>query len=215
MNRVGQARWTSLHATLCMVAGGASVAMWTPWPLAAVGGVSLLVLVVTQKPALPRLGGLGVANAITLARLALLIVASAVLPTAPAFAIVLVLDAVDGAVARRLGESSDLGAQLDMETDALFVAVLSVTSLVAGAPLWVLAFGALRYALVLARVVFPGQATRERRTSFGRVAYLVAVITLLGSLLIGPSVAATAMLAVGLAGLVVSFFEDFAMLRRA
>lgn len=198
-----------------MVAGGASVAMWTPWPLAAVGGVSLLVLVVTQKPALPRLGGLGVANAITLARLALLIVASAVLPTAPAFAIVLVLDAVDGAVARRLGESSDLGAQLDMETDALFVAVLSVTSLVAGAPLWVLAFGALRYALVLARVVFPGQATRERRTSFGRVAYLVAVITLLGSLLIGPSVAATAMLAVGLAGLVVSFFEDFAMLRRA
>lgn len=198
-----------------MVAGGASVAMSTPWPLAAVGGVSLLVLVVTQKPALPRLGGLGVANAITLARLALLIVASAVLPTAPAFAIVLVLDAVDGAVARRLGEASELGAQLDMETDALFVAVLSVTSLVAGAPLWVLGFGALRYALVLARVVFPGQATRERRTSFGRVAYLVAVITLLGSLLIGPSVAATAMLAVGLAGLVVSFFEDFAMLRRA
>lgn len=198
-----------------MVAGGASVAMGTPWPLAAVGGVSLLVLVVTQKPALPRLGGLGVANAITLARLALLIVASAVLPTAPAFAIVLVLDAVDGAVARWLGESSDLGAQLDMETDALFVAVLSVTSLVAGAPWWVLGFGALRYALVLARVVFPGQATRERRTSFGRVAYLVAVITLLGSLLIGPSVAATAMLAVGLAGLVVSFFEDFAMLRRA
>lgn len=198
-----------------MVAGGASVAMWTPWPLAAVGGVSLLVLVVTQKPVLPRLGGLGVANAITLARLALLVAASVVIPTAPAFAIVLVLDAVDGAVARRLGEASDFGAQLDMETDALFVAVLSVTSLVAGAPLWVLGFGALRYVLVLARVVFPGQATRERRTSFGRVAYLVAVLTLLGSLLIGPSVAATAMLAVGLAGLVVSFFEDFAMLRRA
>ena len=52
-------------------------------------------------------------------------------------------------------------------------------------------------------------------TSFGRVAYLVAVITLLGSLLVGPSLAATAMLAVGLAGLGVSFFEDFAMLRRA
>ena len=198
-----------------MVAGGASVALSRPWLLAAVGGVSLLVLVVTQKPALPRLGGLGVANAITLARLALLIVASAVMPTAWAFVIVLVLDAVDGAVARRLGEASDFGAQLDMETDALFVAVLSVTSLVAGAPLWVLGFGALRYVLVLARVVFPGQATRERRTSFGRVAYLVAVITLLGSLLIGPSVAATALLAVGLAGLVVSFFEDFAMLRRA
>lgn len=198
-----------------MVAGGASVAIARPWLLAAVGGVSLLVLVVTQKPALPRLGGLGVANAITLARLALLIVASAVLPTPWAFAIVLVLDAVDGAVARRLGEASDFGAQLDMETDALFVAVLSVTSLVAGAPLWVLGFGALRYVLVLARVVFPGQATRERRTSFGRVAYLVAVLTLLGSLLVGPSVAATVLLAVGLAGLVVSFFEDFAMLRRA
>lgn len=186
-----------------------------PWLLAAVGAVSLLVLVVTQKPSALRLWGLGVANAITLFRLALLVVASAVMPSAWAFLVVLVLDGVDGAVARRLGEESPFGAQLDMETDALFVSVLSVVSVVAGAPLWVLGFGALRYTLVLARLVFPAEASRERRTSFGRAAYLVAVVTLLVSLELGPSVLATALLALGLGGLVLSFSGDFAMLRRA
>ena len=215
MNRLGSAGWTTLHAALCVVAGGVSVVLVTPWLLAAVGAASLLVLVVTQKPVSPRLWGLGVANAITLFRLSLLMVASAVLPTAWAFLVVLVLDGVDGAVARRLGEDSAFGAQLDMETDALFVAVLSVVSIVAGAPLWVLGFGALRYALVLARVVFPAEARRERRTSFGRAAYLVAVVTLLVSLELGPSMLATALLALGLGGLMLSFAGDFAMLRRA
>jgi len=198
-----------------MVAGGMSVVLAKPWLLAAVGAVSLVVLVALQKPSSPRVWGLGIANAITLFRLALLVVASAVMPRAWAFFVVLVLDGVDGAVARRLGEESPFGAQLDMETDALFVAVLSLATLAAGAPWWVLTCGALRYVLVLARTVFPAEAARERRTSFGRVAFVFAVLTLLASLQLGPSPIATGLLALGLGGLVASFSGDFAMLRRA
>lgn len=41
-------------------------------------------------------------------------------------AVALVLDGVDGAVARRTGTASTLGARFDMEVDALLVLVLSV-----------------------------------------------------------------------------------------
>jgi phosphatidylglycerophosphate synthase len=65
-----------------------------------------------------------------------------------AFATVaLILDAVDGQVARRTGTASDLGARFDMEVDAFLILVLSVYALhTLGA--WVLAIGAMRYAFV-------------------------------------------------------------------
>jgi phosphatidylglycerophosphate synthase len=66
----------------------------------------------------------------------------------------LVLDAVDGWLARRTGTSSELGARFDMEVDALLILVLSVY--VAGAQgLWVLAIGTARYAFLVAGRVLP------------------------------------------------------------
>lgn len=69
-------------------------------------------------------------------------------------AVALVLDAVDGYVARRTGTVSAFGARFDMETDAFLIAVLSVHV----APLlgwWVLTIGAMRYAYVLAALAWP------------------------------------------------------------
>jgi phosphatidylglycerophosphate synthase len=60
----------------------------------------------------------------------------------------LLLDAVDGYVARRTGTCSDLGARFDMEIDAFLLLVLSVY-LVPQVGGWVLAIGAMRYAFVL------------------------------------------------------------------
>lgn len=58
--------------------------------------------------------------------------------------VALVLDGVDGQVARRTGTASKLGARFDMEVDAFLVLVLSVhVAWSAGA--WVLAIGAMRY----------------------------------------------------------------------
>jgi phosphatidylglycerophosphate synthase len=69
-------------------------------------------------------------------------------------AVALVLDAVDGWVARRTRTASRLGARFDMEVDAFLILALSVyVGRTTG--WWVLAIGAARYAFVAAGWVFP------------------------------------------------------------
>ncbi|MBO0833597.1 MAG: CDP-alcohol phosphatidyltransferase family protein, partial [Actinobacteria bacterium] len=68
--------------------------------------------------------------------------------------VALVLDAVDGQVARRTGTATPLGGRLDGEVDAFLILVLSVAvSQVYGS--WVLFIGAARYALLLAGWLIP------------------------------------------------------------
>ncbi|MFD2082852.1 Phosphatidylglycerophosphate synthase [Actinopolymorpha cephalotaxi] len=68
--------------------------------------------------------------------------------------VALVLDSVDGRVARRTGTVTDFGARFDMESDAFLILVLSVfVARSLGA--WVLAIGAMRYAYVAAGWVLP------------------------------------------------------------
>jgi phosphatidylglycerophosphate synthase len=68
--------------------------------------------------------------------------------------VALVLDAVDGRVARRTGTVSAFGARFDMEVDAFLLLVLSVyVARPAGG--WVLAIGAMRYAFVGAGWILP------------------------------------------------------------
>jgi phosphatidylglycerophosphate synthase len=66
----------------------------------------------------------------------------------------LVLDAVDGQVARRLRACSELGARFDMEVDAFLILVLSgyVAHRFGG---WVLAIGLARYAFAAAGWLLP------------------------------------------------------------
>jgi phosphatidylglycerophosphate synthase len=68
--------------------------------------------------------------------------------------VALVLDAVDGKVARRTGTVSALGARFDMEVDAFLILVFSVY-LMRPFGAWVLAIGAMRYAFVVAGWVLP------------------------------------------------------------
>ncbi|RKR86343.1 phosphatidylglycerophosphate synthase [Micromonospora pisi] len=68
--------------------------------------------------------------------------------------VALLLDAVDGRVARRTGTTSELGARFDMEVDAFLLLALSVyLTPVTGA--WALAIGGMRYAFVVAIWVLP------------------------------------------------------------
>ncbi|MFD0688847.1 CDP-alcohol phosphatidyltransferase family protein [Actinomadura fibrosa] len=69
-------------------------------------------------------------------------------------AVALVLDGVDGRVARRTGTCSPLGARFDMEVDAFLILVLSV-QVAASAGAWVLAIGAMRYAFAAAAWTAP------------------------------------------------------------
>jgi phosphatidylglycerophosphate synthase len=68
--------------------------------------------------------------------------------------VALVLDWVDGWVARRTGTSTALGARLDGEVDAFLIAVLSLY-VARSAGWWVLAIGAARYVFLVAGWALP------------------------------------------------------------
>src|SRR6266702_3668908 len=68
--------------------------------------------------------------------------------------VALVLDAVDGQVARRTGTATRLGARLDGEVDAFLILLLSI-AVSQDYGDWVLAIGAARYALLLAGWLIP------------------------------------------------------------
>jgi phosphatidylglycerophosphate synthase len=59
----------------------------------------------------------------------------------------LILDAVDGSVARHTGTASELGARFDMEVDAFLLLVLSAY-VAQSLGIWVLAIGLMRYVFV-------------------------------------------------------------------
>jgi phosphatidylglycerophosphate synthase len=69
-------------------------------------------------------------------------------------AVALVLDAVDGWVARRTAAASQFGARFDMEVDAFLIFVLSVEVARSVGP-WVLAIGTARYAYMAAGWLLP------------------------------------------------------------
>jgi phosphatidylglycerophosphate synthase len=69
-------------------------------------------------------------------------------------AVALLLDAVDGRVARHTGTVSAVGARLDVEVDSTLVLLLSVYLARWLGP-WVVALGSLHYALVIAAAVVP------------------------------------------------------------
>ncbi len=204
-------RWNIAHAALCLAAGVGSVLATSAWPLSLFGGASLLFFFFTARTPQRHLGGLGLANAVTLLRLVLLLSTATLFPSAWGFALVLVLDGVDGLVARKFDESSTFGAHFDMETDALFAALLSVT--LAPSTPWVLIAGALRPLFVLARAVFV-EAPVERRVPFARYAFGVAAWSMVAALALpGPLQAPLTALATLV--LLVSFAPDFGSLRRA
>jgi phosphatidylglycerophosphate synthase len=185
-------------------------------PAVTVGAAWLAFLFFVERPR-RGLWSVGVANFITLTRVALVVggALGSRSQALAAFLMVWVLDALDGAVARRLGEASEFGARFDLETDALFVAALSAT-LVARFDFgpWLLLAGLLRSVLVLARAVFPGEAPRERKSRFGRAVYSVSVVSMLVGFLDLPGAWGPGLAAGGLGLLCVSFAQDFLLLRR-
>src|SRR6516164_2744777 len=92
-------------------------------------------------------------------------------------AVALVLDAVDGQVARRTGTATPLGGRIDAETDAFLILLLSIAvSQEYGG--WVLAIGAARYALLLAGWLIPWLAAPLPPRYWGKVVAAVTGIVL-------------------------------------
>ena len=91
--------------------------------------------------------------------------------------VALVLDAVDGQVARRTGTATEVGARIDCEVDAFLILLLSifVAQDYGG---WVLAIGAARYALLLAGWLIPWLAAPLPPRYWGKVVAAVQGIML-------------------------------------
>ena len=122
----------------------------------------------------------------------------------------LALDGVDGWAARREGLASAFGARFDMEVDAFLVLALSAIAFSLGkAGPWVLAIGLMRYAFVLAGMLWPVLAAplpRSRRRS-GICVVEVAVLGLLLAPPVAPPVS-TGLAALALALVAGSFATD-------
>lgn len=202
----------------------------SPGPALAAAALFALVAAI----ALPRHArrrprpGFGVANGITLARAGLIAVvaAFAVEPPYPGDAawwiaaavagVALLLDGVDGWIARRSARSSAFGARFDMETDALAALVLCVVLWRAdrtGA--WVLLIGALRYLFLLAGWLFAWMRRplppRERRRAVCAVQSLLLVLCLVPA---WPAILPPIMGLAALTATVASFLIDTVWLWR-
>jgi phosphatidylglycerophosphate synthase len=168
---------------------------------------------------------LGPANTVTLARATLVgavaaLVADSLAGPVPVAALVgfavpaLILDGVDGQVARRTGTTSALGARFDMEVDSFLVLVLSVY-VAQSFGWWVLAIGLFRYAFGAAAWVapwlnrpLPPRLTRKTVAAVQGIVLVVASADVLPRWLTVPAVAAA------LALLCWSFGRDIAWLWR-
>ncbi|MFI5697404.1 CDP-alcohol phosphatidyltransferase family protein [Kribbella sp. NPDC051586] len=140
---------------------GLDVAGWVTGVAAGAGLAAVLARAMVHH----RRDGLGPADRVTLARAVLACGVAAL--TADSFGgqapvtilvtlatIGLVLDGVDGQVARRTGTVSAFGARFDMEVDAFLILVLSVY-VARTTGWWVLAIGLARYVFVAASWVLP------------------------------------------------------------
>ena len=165
---------------------------------------------------------MGPANRLTLLRSTLVLPLAALLPSWSTLetstlwwvivlaSVVLVLDGVDGRVARNTGSDSAFGARFDMELDAFLILVLSTGVWLGGrAGAWVLLVGLLRYLFVLAGWLWPrltAPLPESRRRKVVCVIQGVALLVALGPII--PPSLAVASVALGLAALVYSFGLD-------
>ena len=191
----------------------------------AVGSAVVLALAAGRRAVVDRVEVLGPADLVTLARATLACaVAGLVAETlggadvlgvlVPLAVLALVLDFVDGRVARRTGTASAYGARLDGEADAFLILVLSV--LVAhDHGWWVLGLGVIRYAYAVAERLVPWMRRPLPPRYWRKVvaAYVgIALVVVASGLL--PAVAAYVVLVLAALLLAESFGWDVVWLRR-
>jgi len=214
-----------LALVLPVIAAGLALSpafVWRAAGLAAATG-ALILWFATTRPAADRFG---IANRLTSVRAfgVALIAAFAGEPPAAASAwfivavavVLLILDGVDGSIARRRVESSAFGARFDMETDAALTLVLAVLCWQFDkAGEWILAAGLMRYLFVAGAFAAPWLG---RPLPYSRRRQVICVVQLSGLLAVlsplFPVPASTLVGAVTVLLLAASFATDVIWLAR-
>lgn len=210
-----------------------SLHLWMGWEVMLAAAAVLLgtYLLVLRGLACHRFSSFGAANTVTAIRAAMVSFVAAVVlfaemhradavvhwALAGLAALALALDGLDGYLARRFRQESELGARFDMEVDAFLILCLSAAVWQLGkAGPWVLLIGLMRYGFVLAQYVQPRLAA-PLPPSFRRKLVCVVQVTALCVLML-PVITAPLSIwlaAVALAALAWSFAVDtFYLLRK-
>ncbi|HEY6276319.1 MAG TPA: CDP-alcohol phosphatidyltransferase family protein [Streptosporangiaceae bacterium] len=163
---------------------GLGVAGWIAGLATGSAATALLVTarMRSDQPAIHPADWVTLTRALLIAGVAGLVADSFVRPVAVAAlvtlsAVALVLDAVDGQVARRTGTATALGARIDGEVDAFLILLLSI-AVSRDYGDWVLVIGAARYALLLAGWLIPWLAAPLPPRYWGKVVAAVQGIVL-------------------------------------
>jgi len=184
---------------------------------------TFLLILARRAGVLQLFGG---ANFITSVRAAFACVLVGALIAAPAtvgswglpclVAVALILDGLDGYVARRLGTTSSFGHHFDREVDAALVLILTVLLWLSGKiGIWIFAAGLMRYLLLGAGLIWPAMAQHLPESRLRSVVCGV----LIGALLLCLTPIVDGVLAIAVAGaalsaLTLSFAKDLIWLLR-
>ncbi len=217
-----------IGGTLLLALSAASVFVLSPLPATLASGVFMaatgLVLYLAAGAGLAR--RFGAANSVTLLRLALGCIlvgtlfdgSSRLVDSGLISAIavsILVLDGLDGWLARRFGTETAFGGRFDMEVDAAVIAVLSALAWASGrADAWVLLLGAMRYGFVAAGMVYPWLKAPLPPRLRRRLVCVAQMLALAFGLAPGTADQASMVLALALTALILSFALDVAWLAR-
>ena len=190
--------------------------------VAAVIYLGMASLIVARLPTGHPGPGIGSANRVTLGRAALAVVVGALAVRFETLTLVgawwviavstavLVLDGLDGRVARRTGTQTDFGARFDMELDAALIMALSVLVWASGkVGAWVLLIGLMRYLFVGAAWLWPalrGDLPESLRRKVVCVVQGIVLLVALGPII--PEIMAQVVVGAGLAALGYSFLVD-------
>ncbi len=184
-------RWNFFHTILMLIVGVLSLVFQDVEPLMLGVVLSFVIYIYLHKQLLASFKPFGgYANWVTLFRFLLMLTGGVLLGywkpvySFPFFLIALCLDGLDGYLARKLDQSTEFGAYLDMETDAFFVAFLSTYWYLEGrVGAWILLIGFLRYLYVLALKVLRLEGKEEKGTRFAKT-----IAVLIMSALLAPFV---------------------------
>lgn len=226
MHRVHAGPLGGLLAVVVLLGALAATGGLTAWGwLVGTGAGVVLAAGLTRVLAAHRAQGLGPADWVTLTRATLSAGVAAlaadafggpsrVAPLVGLAAAALVLDGVDGYVARRTDTASALGARFDMEVDAFLILVLSVF-VARSTAVWVLAIGGARYVFLAAGWLMPW-LNRPLPPRFWRkvVAATQGVVLTFAAAQVLPSYLSYAALATSLGLLTESFGRDVLTLWR-
>jgi phosphatidylglycerophosphate synthase len=194
MNRLHY--WEPLHS-LAILAAIATYWLGGDFFLQLIGGVAgcsflaLTSMSATQWRNDYWLGG--PANWVTWWRFGLSLLLLYLMPAAPAWQLsaigllAIILDGVDGALARRFQTQSSYGARFDGEADAFFVLVMSIVLYSRGyAGSWILGMGLLRYLYCFPHYLLGQRAETEKSRPYARTIAGIVMVGMPAALLTPP-----------------------------